>query len=103
MKKHEFAYFEYFRYWCSQATKKILYRPDREAVYMELYGHLEDRFEAYISDGLSTKEAMEKALTYEGLSLRFSHHSKTTCHTLRVALQNKTDCAKKPTHTILQP
>ncbi len=66
MKKHEFAYFEYFHYWCSQATKKILYRPDREAVYMELYGHLEDRFEAYISEGLSTKEAMEKALTSMG-------------------------------------
>ena len=66
MKQHEFTYFEYFHHWCSQATKKILYRPDREAVYMELYGHLEDRFEAYISEGFSTKVAMEKALASMG-------------------------------------
>ena len=66
MNIHKLAYFEYFHYWCSQATKKILYRPDREAVYMELYGHLEDRFEDYISKGFSTKEAIEMALTSMG-------------------------------------
>ena len=66
MKPQEFTYFEYFDAWCNQATKKILYRPDRDSVYMELYGHLEDRFEAYISEGFSTKEAMEKALASMG-------------------------------------
>lgn len=52
--------------WCHRAAKDILYKPDREAVTMELYHHLEDRYDALIDKGLSPAEAEKQALVAMG-------------------------------------
>lgn len=44
-------------YWLRQATSKIRFAPDRDAVRRELAGHLEERVEAEKTRGLSQGEA----------------------------------------------
>ena len=55
-----------FEAWCDQATEKIRYGPDREAVAKELQDHLEDRYDAYVEKGFSHAEATAKALEAMG-------------------------------------
>ena len=43
--------------WLRQATAKIRFSPDREAVRRELAGHLEERVEAEKARGLPQREA----------------------------------------------
>lgn len=62
MKKHEFN----FRLWCRVATRKILYKPDRQQVYRELHGHLEDAYDACIAKGMTPEEAEAKVLETMG-------------------------------------
>lgn len=62
MKKHEFN----FQLWCRVATRKILYKPDREQVYRELHGHLEDAYDACIAKGMTPEEAEAKVLETMG-------------------------------------
>ena len=52
--------------WCQRATREIRYKPDREAVTMELYHHLEDRYDALIGKGLSPSDAEKQALESMG-------------------------------------
>ena len=51
-----------FRVWCSTATGKIRYGPDREAVAQELLLHLQDAYETHIANGLTPEKAEQKAL-----------------------------------------
>lgn len=57
---------EKFFTWCRVAVKGIKYRPDRDAVYAELYEHLEDRYESFRSRGLEHEEAVDKTLEAMG-------------------------------------
>lgn len=52
--------------WCESATCMITFKPDRKAVYNELMGHLEERRDAYIEQGMDEKEATEKTLEAMG-------------------------------------
>lgn len=55
-----------FFYWCREAVSGIKYKPDRDAVYAELYEHLEDRYESLTAKGLPHEEAEAKALEAMG-------------------------------------
>ena len=52
--------------WCREAVSGIQYRPDRDTVHKELYGHLEDRYEAYLAQGMNPQEAEEQTLLAMG-------------------------------------
>lgn len=51
-----------FDRWCTAAVEQIRWGPDREAVYQELYAHLEDHYDAAMDRGLSPEEAAREAL-----------------------------------------
>ena len=55
-----------FCQWCSVATRRILYGPDREAVYTELRSHMEDHWESLVAQGISEKDAMHMVLQAMG-------------------------------------
>ena len=55
-----------FCQWCSVATGRILYGPDREAVYTELRNHMEDHWESLVAQGVSEKDAMHMVLQAMG-------------------------------------
>ncbi len=55
-----------FRRWCSLAVSGIRYKPDRERVYAELYGHMEDRYEALTEAGVPPEEAESRVLAAMG-------------------------------------
>ena len=55
-----------FRRWCSAAVSGIRYKPDRERVYAELYGHMEDRYDALTEAGASPAEAESRVLAAMG-------------------------------------
>lgn len=55
-----------FDRWCKTAAAQVRYGPDWESVYNELYGHLEDLYDAAIDRGLSPDEAVEDALRCMG-------------------------------------
>lgn len=52
--------------WCVQAVCEIKYRPDRMTVYQELRQHLDDRCEAFLAQGMTNDEAIEKTLEAMG-------------------------------------
>ncbi len=52
--------------WCRHAVGQIKYRPDREMVYRELKGHMEDRYEACLERGMSETEAEAQTLQAMG-------------------------------------
>lgn len=52
--------------WCSRAVRLIRYRPDRNAVYAELYQHLEDRCASFTAKGIPEEEAKEMAVAAMG-------------------------------------
>ena len=49
-----------FRRWCSLAVAGIRFKPDRQRVFDELYGHMEDRYEDLTAAGLSPEEAEDR-------------------------------------------
>lgn len=55
-----------FEQWCAKAVEKIRFAPDRKAVYDELFAHLEDRYDAFLAEGLSREEAEKRALDAMG-------------------------------------
>lgn len=55
-----------FDWWCRAAVDQIRYKPDREAVYQELYAHLEDLYDAATDRGLTPAEARDEALKAMG-------------------------------------
>ena len=55
-----------FYYWCRDAVSKIRYWKDRNKVYAELYGHLEERYEDLLVQGMSPEEAEKQALAAMG-------------------------------------
>ncbi|MBP3701463.1 MAG: hypothetical protein J6I64_06210 [Lachnospiraceae bacterium] len=55
-----------FENWCQEAVAQIQYRPDREMVYRELQGHMEERYEACLERGMSEEEAEAWALSAMG-------------------------------------
>lgn len=52
--------------WCRKATNQIRYGPDRKAVSAELQAHLEDKYDALVTLGMSPEEAAVKALESMG-------------------------------------
>ena len=52
--------------WCSRAVRQIRYPPDRNAVYKELYQHLQDRCESFTAKGIPDEEAKEMAVAAMG-------------------------------------
>ena len=52
--------------WCEIATCRIRFGPDRKKVTDELMGHLEDRRDALMEQGMDEQEATEKALEAMG-------------------------------------
>jgi hypothetical protein len=52
--------------WCDAATGLIRFGPDRKKVNDELLGHLEDRRDALMQQGMDEREATEKALEAMG-------------------------------------
>ena len=52
--------------WCVQAVHQIRYRPDRMAVYQELRQHLDDRCDAFLAQGMTNDQAIEKTLDAMG-------------------------------------
>ena len=59
-------YYSEFDRWCTHATKKIKYRPDRYEVYSELYQHIEDRYLDFLEKGMSQEKAIQKTLEVMG-------------------------------------
>lgn len=57
---------EAFTRWCQEATAKIKYRPDRNAVAEELQSHMEDHYDVLIAKGLSPDEARQQTLAAMG-------------------------------------
>ena len=55
-----------FDAWCSEATGKICYWRDRDAVSAELRAHLEDKYDALLASGMSAEEATKKTLESMG-------------------------------------
>lgn len=55
-----------FDWWCKTAVSRIRYGPDCDAVYRELYAHLEDLYEDATDRGLTPSEAREEALRRMG-------------------------------------
>ena len=55
-----------FDAWCRAAAARVRYGPDYEAVYQELYAHLEDLYDAATDRGLSPAEARAEALRAMG-------------------------------------
>ena len=55
-----------FDWWCKTAVDQIRYGPDRQAVYDELYAHLEDRYDAELDRWETPEEAMEATLKAMG-------------------------------------
>ena len=55
-----------FDWWCKTAVSRIRYGPDYEAVYKELYAHLEDLYDDATDRGLTPSEAREEALSRMG-------------------------------------
>lgn len=49
-----------FDRWCALAVSEIRFKPDRKAVYEELYAHMEDQYEELTAEGVSEKEAEEE-------------------------------------------
>ena len=52
--------------WCSVAVHQIRYGPDREAVFLELKQHLDERSDSFLAKGMAEKEATEKTLEVMG-------------------------------------
>lgn len=52
--------------WCSVATQIIRYTPDREAVFLELRQHLDERSDSFLAKGMTKEEAIEKTLEVMG-------------------------------------
>lgn len=52
--------------WCSVAAHMIRYGPDREAVFLELKQHLDERSDSFLAKGMTEKEATEKTLEVMG-------------------------------------
>ncbi len=46
--------------WCSIATGRIRYTPDRETVFKELLQHLDERSDSFLAQGLDESAAVEK-------------------------------------------
>jgi len=59
-------YFQEFYYWCRDAVRKIKFIPDRNKVYEELRGHMEDRYQSLLERGISPKEAEKQTLAAMG-------------------------------------
>ncbi len=55
-----------FIYWCKDAISGIRYWKIRNKVFSELYEHLEDRYEHFLSKGYEPKEAEKKTLEAMG-------------------------------------
>jgi len=55
-----------FNKWCAVATARILYPPDRKAVYRELRNHMDDHYERILAQGISEREAMQTVLQAMG-------------------------------------
>ena len=55
-----------FYYWCNDAVRGIRYWKDRNRVYIELYEHLQDRYEDFLVKGLPPEEAQRKTLEAMG-------------------------------------
>lgn len=55
-----------FKEWCRKAVSGIRFPPDRVQVGTELYRHLEDRYEEFLSQGHSELEAQQLAVEAMG-------------------------------------
>lgn len=55
-----------FHRWCTEATAGIQTNPDREQVSRELFNHIEDHYQALISQGVDPKAAEQQALDAMG-------------------------------------
>lgn len=55
-----------FDWWCKTAVSQIRYGPDHDAVYRELYAHLEDLYDDATDRGLPPSEARQEALQRMG-------------------------------------
>lgn len=55
-----------FEDWCWRAVAQIRFKPDREEVYRELKAHLEDHYDALLSQGYSPSEAERRAIEAMG-------------------------------------
>ena len=55
-----------FNDWCYHAVAEIRFKPDREAVFLELKNHLEDHYEDLISQGNSPEKAQRLAMEAMG-------------------------------------
>ena len=61
-----------FDWWCKTAVSKIRYGPDHEAVYRELYAHLEDLYDDATGRGLTPSEARQEALNRMGSAVELA-------------------------------
>lgn len=52
--------------WCDQVCQCIRFKPDREAVRLELLGHMEDEYEMIRASGLCENEAEQRTLEAMG-------------------------------------
>ena len=55
-----------FSQWCRRATSKIIYPPDRKAVFEELRQHMDERSDLFLDQGFSEQDSVEKTLSVMG-------------------------------------
>ena len=68
--------------WCRTAVGKIWYKPDRDEVHKELYGHMLDRYDRLLEKGYSPQEAEEKTLRAMGDAGELALEMKKTHNTI---------------------
>ena len=59
-----------FEDWCHNAVNGIVFSPDREKVYRELYGHMEDHYDALRASGVEPGDAEKQV--YDAMGDAFS-------------------------------
>ena len=59
-------YYQEFYYWCRDAVGKIKHIPDRKKVYVELYDHVMDHYEALLEKDIEPKQAEKMTLDAMG-------------------------------------
>ena len=68
--------------WCRTAVGKIWYKPDRDEVHKELYGHMLDRYDRLLEKGYTPEEAEEKTLRAMGDAEELALEMKKTHNTV---------------------
>lgn len=55
-----------FWVWCNNAVSGIIFTPDRERVFQELFNHMQDHYDILVESGMEPKEAEKQTVSAMG-------------------------------------